>query len=180
MTFWQHEHKGLHIISINQIWFKSYYNFSNEAMFSDYLTTWPQITFDLGIWPLTTWRYKGSHIISINQVWFQSKALTIQGFPYCIYDPTLVEIHRSMWKVEPNVNLFSQQIPCNINRPQQQWTKWSLCVFPAMAGDTKRRQAPVPSTPLGKPSIIRKHTLLCAFLSLFSRTYFCVFIKNFK
>ena len=51
------------------------------------------------------------------------------GFPCYIYDPTLVEIHQSMWKVEPNVNLFSQQ--------QQQWTKWSLCVFPAKAGDTK-------------------------------------------
>ena len=31
------------------------------------------------------------------------------GFPCCIYDPTLVEIHQSMWKAEPNVNLFSQQ-----------------------------------------------------------------------
>ena len=31
------------------------------------------------------------------------------GFPCCIYDPTLVEIHQSMWKVEPNVNPFSQQ-----------------------------------------------------------------------
>ena len=30
-------------------------------------------------------------------------------FPCCIYDPTLVEIHQSIWKVEPNVNLFSQQ-----------------------------------------------------------------------
>ena len=30
-------------------------------------------------------------------------------FPRCIYDPTLVEIHQSMWTVEPNVNLFSQQ-----------------------------------------------------------------------
>ena len=56
------------------------------------------------------------------------------GFSCCIYDPTLVEIHQSMRKLEPNVNLFSQQ---QDNR-QQQWTKWSLCVFPAKAGDTKR------------------------------------------
>ena len=28
------------------------------------------------------------------------------GFLCCIYDPTLVEIHQSMWTVEPNVNLF--------------------------------------------------------------------------
>ena len=30
------------------------------------------------------------------------------GFPCCTYDPTLVEIRQSMWKVEPNVNMFSQ------------------------------------------------------------------------
>ena len=30
-------------------------------------------------------------------------------FSCCIYDPTLVEIHQPMWKLEPNVNLFSQQ-----------------------------------------------------------------------
>ena len=28
------------------------------------------------------------------------------GFPCCIYDPTLVEIHQSMWKIEINVNPF--------------------------------------------------------------------------
>ena len=31
------------------------------------------------------------------------------GFPCCIYDPTLVEIHQRLWKIEPNVNPFSQQ-----------------------------------------------------------------------
>ena len=43
-------------------------------IFSACITTWPQMTFDLGIWPLTTWTYEDSHIISINQlqVWFQS------------------------------------------------------------------------------------------------------------
>ena len=63
-----------HIISINQVWFQSDFNFSNEAIFtfSVYLTTWPQMTFDLGIWPFTTWTYEGSHIISIHQVRFQS------------------------------------------------------------------------------------------------------------
>ena len=72
LTTWTYE--GSHIISINQVWFKSDFNFSNKAIFtfSAYLTTWPQITFDLGIWPLTAWTYEGSHIISINQVWFQS------------------------------------------------------------------------------------------------------------
>ena len=38
---------------------------------SAYFTTWPQMTFDPDIWPLTAWTYEGSHVISINQVWFQ-------------------------------------------------------------------------------------------------------------
>ena len=29
-----------------------------------------------------------------------------QGFLCCIYGPTLVESHQSMWKIEPNVNPF--------------------------------------------------------------------------
>ena len=37
------------------------------------------------------------------------------GFPCCIYDPTLVEIHQNMWKIEPNVNPFHE-------RQQQQTT----------------------------------------------------------
>ena len=66
--------KGSYILSINQVWFQSDFNFSTEVNFTfwTHLTTWPLMTFDLGIWPLTTWRYKGSHIVSINQVWFQS------------------------------------------------------------------------------------------------------------
>ena len=122
--------------------------------FSAYLTTWPQMTFDLGTWPLTAWTYEGSHIIPINHVWLKSdinfsneaiftfsaylttwSQMTFDlinkwGFPCCIYDPTFVEIHQSMWKIEPNVNPFSQQTTI-------QWTKWSLCVFPAKAGNTK-------------------------------------------
>ena len=39
------------------------------------------------------------------------------GFPYCIYDPTLVEIHQ--WKLEPNVNLFSQQTSTDNNNSGQ-------------------------------------------------------------
>ena len=72
LTAWTYD--GFHIISINQVWFKSDFNFSNEAIFtfSAYLTTWPQMTFDLGTWPLIAWTYEGSHIISINQVWFKS------------------------------------------------------------------------------------------------------------
>ena len=40
------------------------------------------------------------------------------GFPCCICDPTLVEIHQSMWKIEPLVNLFSQQTTSTNNSPQ--------------------------------------------------------------
>ena len=136
LTAWTYE--GFHIISINQVWFKSDFNFSNEAIFifSAYLT-WPQMTCDLGTWHLTAWTYEGSHIISITQVWFKSNCQLFQwshfhifslffnltlddlwpwyvtfdlinkwGFPCCIYDPTLVEIHHSMWTIEPNVNPF--------------------------------------------------------------------------
>ena len=46
-------------------------------------------------WPLTL----------ICDLWHHQQ----MGFPCCIYEPTLVEIHQSMWKLEPNVNLFSQQ-----------------------------------------------------------------------
>ena len=55
------------------------------------------------------------------------------GFPCCIYDPILVEIYQSLWKIEPNVNPFFT----TDNNNKQQGTKWSLCVFPAKAGDTK-------------------------------------------
>ena len=70
LTAWT---EGSHIILTNQVWSKSDFNFSNEAIFtfSAYLTTWPQMTFDLEIWPLTAWTYEDSHIISINQVWFK-------------------------------------------------------------------------------------------------------------
>ena len=72
LTTWAY---GFHIrvISVNQVWFKSDFDFSNEAIFpfSAYPTTWPQMTFDLDTWSLTGWSYEGSHIISINQVCYK-------------------------------------------------------------------------------------------------------------
>ena len=61
------------------------------------------------------------------------------GFPCCIYDPTLVEIHQSMWKIQPNVNHFFTTNNSNIG---QQWTKWSiwLCVFPATGRWQKKKK----------------------------------------
>ena len=104
--------------------------------------------FDRGLWPLTTWKYKGSHIVSIKQVWFQSDIffkwghyyifslsynltsddlwpwyMTIDlinkwGYPCCIYEPTLVEIHQSMWKVESNFYPILTTADINNNRGQ--------------------------------------------------------------
>ena len=51
----------------------------------------------------------------------------------CIYDPTLVEIHQSMWKVEPNVNLFSQQQQTTADKVIP-----IICVFPAKARKTTK------------------------------------------
>ena len=83
---------GSHITSIHQVWFKSDFNFSNEAIFtfSAYLTTWPQMTFGIlwYMWALKLSTNEGSHVASITQ---------------------LVELHQSTWKLEPNVNPFSQQ-----------------------------------------------------------------------
>ena len=66
--------KGSYILSINQVWFQSDVNFSNEVNLTywAHFTTWPLMTFDLGIWYLTARTYKWSHIVSINQVWLQS------------------------------------------------------------------------------------------------------------
>ena len=44
------------------------------------------------------------------------------GFPCCIYDPTLVKIHQSMWKIEPNVNPLSQQTTTTTTNRQHQQT----------------------------------------------------------
>ena len=89
--FWPHEHvKVLHYINKPSLipirlqlfkWGEFYILSPSYNLNSDDLWPW-YVTFDL-----------------INQ-W---------GFPCCIYDPTLVAIHQSMLKVEPNVNLFSQQ-----------------------------------------------------------------------
>ena len=191
LTTWTYE--GSHILSINQVWFQLNFNFSNKAIFTflAYLTTWPQMTFDIGIWPfdrMNIWRFQfyinkpslvpsglqlfkwgHFHIFSLSYnlssddlwSWYMTfDRMNIWRFPYyinkpslvpiglqllkwghfhisslsynltsddlwpwyvtfdlinkwrfpcCTYDPTLVEIHQSMWELEPNVNLFSQQ-----------------------------------------------------------------------
>ena len=165
-TAWTHD--SSHIISINQVWFKSDFNFSNEAMFTFSAffkldLRWPwYMSFDHmnilrlpyyinkpSLVPIKLQLFKWGHFdifsLSYNLTsydlcpWYVTFDLINKwGFPCCIYDPTLVEIHQSIWKLEPNVNLFSQQTTYNnISRQQlQQWTKWSPCVFPVKAGDT--------------------------------------------
>ena len=59
-------------------------------------------------------------------------------FPCCTYVPTLVEVHQSMWKIEPNVNPFfhdRQQTTTTDNKWGQSDPYVSL--IPAKAGDTK-------------------------------------------
>ena len=145
LTTWTHE--SSHIISINQIWFKSNFNFSNEAIFSlsynlssDDLWPWYMTSDHMNIWrlpyyinkpslvPIGFQLFKWGHFHIFNQSynlisddlwpWYVTfNFINKWGFPCCIYDPTLVEIHQSMWKIEPNINLFSQQTT-TYNSPQ--------------------------------------------------------------
>ena len=68
---WLREHMKVPI-SIDQVWFNV--NFSNGAIFTFlvYLTTWPQMTFDLDMWPLTSSTNEGSHVASMTQLWLKS------------------------------------------------------------------------------------------------------------
>ena len=54
---------------INNHWFQTS-TFQMRSFSHFHLTTWPQMTFDPGIWPLMAWTHEGSQIISISQVWF--------------------------------------------------------------------------------------------------------------
>ena len=115
LTAWTYG--GSHIISINQVGFQSDFNFSNEATFtfSVYLTTWSQMTFDLGIWHLTTWTYEGSHIISINHVWFQSDFNFSNGanFTFSAYLSTWPQMtfDLDMWPLTSSTNESSHVAP---------------------------------------------------------------------
>ena len=90
--------------------------------------------------PLFKWGHFHIFCLSYNLTsddfwhWYMNFDLNKWGFPCCIYDPTLVEIHQSMLKIRAKMlTLFTT----NNNWQQLQGTKWSLCVFPAKAGDTK-------------------------------------------
>ena len=74
---WPHEHMKVHTL-YQLTKFGSNWTFSNEVNFTFWanLTPKPLMTFDLGIWPLTTWTYEGSHNYCINKpslalIWLQ-------------------------------------------------------------------------------------------------------------
>ena len=78
----------------------------NEATltFLAYLITWPQMIFDLDMWPVTSSTNGGFHVTYRTQLWLKF--------------------------INPCEN-YSQMLTCfHNNNRQQQWTKWSLCVFP--------------------------------------------------
>ena len=111
-------------------------NFSNEGNFTfwAFYDLWPwYMTFDHmniqrvsycinrpSLLPIRLKLFKWGHLyifslsysLTSDDLWPWYVTLDLinkSGFPSCIYDPTLVEIHQSMWKLEPNINLFSQQ-----------------------------------------------------------------------
>ena len=114
-------YEGFHILSINQVWFKSDFQLFKWGHFHIFSLFYNVTSDDLWPWYI----YMTLDLIS---KW---------GFPCCIYDPTLIEIHHNMWKINQMLTLFSQQTRDNNNR--QQGTKWSLCVFPAKASNTKSK-----------------------------------------
>ena len=69
------------IVEVTTIWCRLFdYQKSDSCASLSYKLTshdlWPSfvtfhLTFDLHLWPLTSWTCEGSYIISINQVWFQ-------------------------------------------------------------------------------------------------------------
>ena len=131
---WGHFHKN-HIFNLS-------YNLTSDELWPWYPWSPWYMTFDrMNIWRFPYYINKPSlvpiglqffkwghfHIFSLSYnltsddlwPWYVTFNLTNKwGFPCCIYDPTLVEIHRSMWKLEPNVNLFSQQTTSTDNSGQ--------------------------------------------------------------
>ena len=64
--------EGSHVTSINQVWSQSDLNFSKETQITKtkfFHLTWPQMTLDLGTWPLTSLTYEGTPIASLTKVW---------------------------------------------------------------------------------------------------------------
>ena len=102
----------------------------------------PMLMYDQGVVKI---QKKGKQRYCFNHVYGSLISMTLDlinkwGFPCCIYDPTLVEIHQSMWKIEPNVNPFHnwQQQKTTTTDNNYYRDKAFPCVFPAKAGYTIR------------------------------------------
>ena len=102
---WLHEHMKVHMLYINK----------------------PSLV-QIG---LQLFKWGHFHIFSLsynltsNDLWpryINFDLINKWGVQCCIYDPTLVEIHQSMWKIEPNVIPFSRQTTKDNNRHQQTTT----------------------------------------------------------
>ena len=103
LTAWTYKGYLPYCISINKAWFQLDFNFSNEATctFSVYLNC--NLTSD-ELWPwCDLWPHQQMRVPMLHNL-------------------TLVEIHYSMWKVEPNVNLFSQQQTTTVDKAKQTTT----------------------------------------------------------
>ena len=65
--------------------------------FSAHFTTWPLMTFDLSIWPLTAWKYKESYIVSTRRFSNHESHLLPRSHTYAIIVILDLKIHQSMW-----------------------------------------------------------------------------------
>ena len=68
-----------------------------------HFTTWSQMTFDLGMWPLTLLTYEGSHVTSMTHVWFQLDFNFLTGL---------------IWHFQPIIQL-DLQMTFDLGRPMQ-------------------------------------------------------------
>ena len=114
LTAWTYE--GSHIISLNQLWFQSDINFSNEAIFtlSAYLTTWPRMTFDLSMWPLTSSTNEGSHAAPVSSFAPIGLQLFNWGQFYIFslsYNLTSYDLWLCMWPLTSSTNEGSHVTP---------------------------------------------------------------------
>ena len=75
------------------------WRFLHEVNFTfwAHFTTWPLMTFDLSIWPLTTWKYKESYIVSTRRFSNHESRLLSQSHTYAIIVIIDLKIHQSMW-----------------------------------------------------------------------------------
>ena len=135
------------------------YNLTSDDLWPWYMTFWlheqrvPYCIIYPSLVPIRLQLFKWGHVhifglsynLASDDLWPWHVTLDLINkcrFPCFTYDPTLVEIHQSMWKVEPNVNLFSLQqqrttdnevIPMYLSYWDRQHKNWGphFCFFRA-------------------------------------------------